>query len=338
MTQDGDDLTTAQRDWWRQCGAATAAMLLPVLGCLAYAGGLPKLPDYVREAMQAALVVLAALVLGAVPAARLLPAQPLWFLLGAMACGYAVLSLAGLLLGVAGLLYVPILLALPAAVAVAGLRRWRWFVQRLTPEALALAADERLLLVLFALLALLNLAAAFSPVIFYDALVYHLNIPAEYLRAHRILLLPHNLHSNLPLGMSMLYLFTLPVPSGVPAQLLNCLFSLLAAGAAYVLARQWCERRRALLAMLLFQTLPVNALFATLLQADIGCAFYGLLALACLVQYRRTGGKALPLLAGVFAGVTLTYKYQSVLIVAVLTAFLLVPERLLRDRRAAVWS
>ena len=91
--------------------------------------------------------------------------------------------------------------------------------------------------------AAINLLGAVVPPFEYDELEYHLGAPSEYLKAGRILFLPHNFYSNMPQLTEMLYLLAMVVRSDVAAKLLHWSFGLLSAMAVYsVASRRWSSR------------------------------------------------------------------------------------------------
>lgn len=106
--------------------------------------------------------------------------------------------------------------------------------------------DRWLLLLGFAsAAALLVLAAlaAFVPAIDYDALVYHLAVPAAYLRAGRIVALPGNVYSNFPLGSEMLTLLAMVVTGDPGAGASAGRLLTVAIGLALAVAAGLCGRR-----------------------------------------------------------------------------------------------
>ena len=75
------------------------------------------------------------------------------------------------------------------------------------------------MLACLAVAALLSLPGALVPTFDYDSLEYHLGAPAEYLKAGRIIALPHNFYSNLPQLTEMLYLLAMTTTSDIAANL-----------------------------------------------------------------------------------------------------------------------
>src|SRR5207244_343934 len=95
---------------------------------------------------------------------------------------------------------------------------------------------SRLMLALIVVAAAINLLGAVVPPFEYDELEYHLGAPSEYLKAGRIIFLPHNFYSNMPQLTEMLYLLAMTVRSDVAAKVLHWTFGVLSAAAVYAVA------------------------------------------------------------------------------------------------------
>jgi len=279
------------------------------------------MPQYGEELSLFLLVLFSAFSLGDLIGQKLLRLpffNGLQGFLISLALGFEGLSLIALLLGSLRLLYKGALLGILIALTLSGLIRIRKAKPRIQLKNLNISLWEGLILILFWLIALINLLSALSPVIFYDALVYHLNIPAEYLKAHRIFPMPYNMHSNLPQGMGMIYIYGLLIKNGVTAKLINSSFALIIALTIYLIARQWLSRQAALIAMLLFYSIPQIFLLSTLVNVDLGAAFYALLALYSILGYFKELNKRWLLLAGLLMGASMGFRYQSAIIAGML--------------------
>ncbi len=240
-----------------------------------------------------------------------------------LALGFTALSLISLLLGSLQLLYEGILIGILTVLSALGVIKIIKQRKNVSFNKIMLTVDEKALIILFWVIVLMNMLSALSPVIFYDALVYHLNIPMEYLKAHQILHMPYNMHSNLPQGMGMIYVYALLLKNGIVAKLLNFFFGLLIALTIYSIARLWLNRRAALIAMLLFYSMPQIFLLSSLVNVDLQAAFYGLLGFHCLIVFNYELKKRLLLLSGIFCGAAMSFRYQSAIIAAMLLIFIL---------------
>lgn len=312
---------------------------LAVVSLFIVLGGWSKLSQYALEILLFLLVSFAAFSLGHWIGQKFLP-KPFFSgwqgLLLSLALGFEGLSLISLLLGSLKILYEQALLGILAAFALFGAIRMKKPERRISLNNINLSFDEGLMLILVWAIVLINMLSALSPVVFYDAMVYHLNIPMEYLKSHRIFHVPYNMHSNLPQGMGMIYIYTLLMKSGVAAKLLNSFFGLLTAITLYLIARQWLSRRAAFITMLLFYSMPQIFLLSTLVNVDLPAAFYVLLALYCLLRSAKQSDKKWLLLAGIFCGVSMSFRYQNAIIAGMLlSSFIFLKKRSLPSSETA---
>lgn len=124
-----------------------------------------------------------------------------WESLGfSFAFGYGITGSAWLLLGLAGMWNLPFMTALAALGAVRGAVEVRGALAALVPAGTSEPKDRTgqflVSLVIFAWV--YNSRFALVPETFYDALIYHLGLPNQYLNAGRILPTPENSFSGIP--------------------------------------------------------------------------------------------------------------------------------------------
>jgi len=159
-----------------------------------------------------------------------------------------------------------------------------------------------------------------NPEIFYDALVYHLAIPQEYLHAGGLARLPFNHYSGLPLLVSMLHLWSLAAGGMYGAKLLN--FGLTAAllWAVYAAGKELQGRRTGLLAAALLAGCPLVLYMPWFSNADGGAALFHALCLVSFWRWSRdrTAGMRHLLLAGLFGGFGAASKYTAAFGLAIL--------------------
>lgn len=297
-----------------------------------------------------------------------------WRLMGGAGLGLGALSLMTLMLGVAGALRpmiaqavvgTGVLLALLAlrqiagagsqfhagAAAVVAAGRARFSIVPSSDQLHESLRRGNWLWALFLPAAAMALAAATIPPGMswieegngYDVLEYHLAAPREYLEAGRIQFLPHNVYSNMPLGVEMLYLLTMqlagdPEEAVLPAQFLNAALGLLAAGAVWLAARETGCRQSAHLAGAVFATCPFIVYLSGVAYVENGQLLFAALALAAFLRGRREGAigadvalqaRTPPrpplvmrevnrwmLLSGLFAGLACGCKYTGVVMTA----------------------
>jgi 4-amino-4-deoxy-L-arabinose transferase-like glycosyltransferase len=170
------------------------------------------------------------------------------------------------------------------------------------------------LLLAFAILAgVLNLLGAVAPPFEYDELVYHLGAPAEYIKAGRILALPHNFYSDLPQLTEMLYLLAMVVRSDIAAKLLHWSFGILAATATYAVAARFWTRRTAMTAAAFFYCLPFVQDLSQTARIDLATTFFSVLAMGGLLVTGASDGYLW--LSALAAGGAVATKWPAVAVV-----------------------
>jgi hypothetical protein len=179
----------------------------------------------------------------------------------------------------------------------------------------------RPLLLLAAIALVLTVFAALAPPTAGDALCYHLEIPKQFLREHRIAYLPDTDNSTYPLLVEMLYLWALVLDGPVAAQLVHCGFGILLALAAVLLATPLLGRKSSWAVGCLTLLVPgvTNQMTAPL--NDVGLAVFTTLALtgwwhACVEEQHPNWY----LLAGWCLGGALGTKYMAIVFALVIAA------------------
>lgn len=175
-------------------------------------------------------------------------------------------------------------------------------------------------------------AASFPPGILwytegngYDVLEYHFGAPREYYDAGRIAFLPHNIYSNFPFNVEMVYLLTFVLRGGphraaIAAQVLNVLLGIWAVAAAW-LAGRTISRLGGHVAGLLTATCPWLAWLCGVAYVENGLLMFAGLAFAAFVTAIRSGtvpGKPARWMvaAGLAAGLACGCKYTAIPMVA----------------------
>jgi len=188
--------------------------------------------------------------------------------------------------------------------------------------------------VFIALIAMAFLGST-SPEIFYDSLTYHLAVPQTYLFAGKIVDMPYNHYSYLPLLISMLYFWGLAVGGMYLAKLMSFSLGLCVLLGLYQWGKVLGGRAVGIIACTVFMGTPLVLYLFWVCNSDLGMAFFLLLALMATWRWScelETNQRML-YLAGIFAGLAVASKYTAVVGVVVLMAF--VAWRSWRKRPAA---
>ncbi|MBI2386857.1 MAG: hypothetical protein HYV14_12750 [Elusimicrobia bacterium] len=233
--------------------------------------------------------------------------------------GYGSVGTLLLLLGLCGLWSGGFLTASLAALAVLsfpGLRELFLSVRRaLTqtrtkPDALGSCAGALVVLVW-----LYSLRYALIPETFYDALVYHLALPAQYLLHGGVYPTPSNSYSGVPALPQMLSGLALAIePWGIAASILHCSLLLWCCVALVGLSRRLGRPQAGVLAALIFAATPV--VIGESFRVSVGLE-WALMELCCLtgllVAAEEQNGLSMPaiVLAGSFLGFAMTTKYPA---------------------------
>ncbi len=245
--------------------------------------------------------------------------------------GLALFSLAQTALGFAGLLYRWPSLACCALLAGAGLfshaRLRRREPAAVLPPAGPLDFLDRLLVLLLAAAAAVNLLGALGPEVFYDSLVYHLAVPSAYNTAGGILHIPYNLYSDLPLAHGMLYSAALFFGGEVCAKLLNFSTGMLSLLAVLALGSRLTGRREGLWGAAVFYAVTQTMRASWPAGSDLPLTLFSFLALFAALGAEGKQRYGRLVLAGLMAGMAMGTKYTGLFPVLGAAAAYLVKER-----------
>jgi len=246
-----------------------------------------------------------------------------------LAVGAGILALLILAIGLAGLLYRPMLIGLLLIGAAGWIRRTGSSPR---PDASPRPQTDRPLIHriaaggrLFALV--LILFGVLMPEFFHDALIYHLELPRYHLLHHRIRFLPWNYNSALPANVESLYLLALAFSDERATKLIHAALALLCAAALGALGRLLSPRPESsrltgLLAGTLFLLTPSVVLLAGVSGNDMGLLFFELTSLLAWWRWRtaaarrqdtatRAPERAWLVISGLLMGFALGSKYSA---------------------------
>jgi len=185
-----------------------------------------------------------------------------------------------------------------------------WLAQR---SELRQEPALRLTLPLAELLMALIAVRALAPPTTYDALMYHLEGPRQFLQLGRLAPLVEPHPANMPFTVQMLYLLGLAFGSDELPSLLHLTLAMLLGLATFSFGRRFFGARVGWLAATILLSAPTVAFYAPVANIDFGWAFFDFLAVyafAIWTQDRRTHWLTL---AGLAAGLSLGSKYLGLL-------------------------
>ncbi|MEW6364452.1 MAG: hypothetical protein AB1714_07420 [Acidobacteriota bacterium] len=216
--------------------------------------------------------------------------------------GAAVVSLAVFTIANLGIMYRGVLLgALTAAALLAVMSN---FAKTMRETATVIPA--RTLVILVPLLALAGMCALVEPGST-DALLYHLSIPATYLRQHSMAPIPNNFFSFWPMGCEMLYAIGLAVAGEIAPALINLTFALV----TLVLLQRIASAPRLIGPAALFYMAPAVTINSGFPYADFGLTFFVLVAFRSLGHFFQTRRVRWAVLAGLFSSAAIACKYTG---------------------------
>lgn len=145
-----------------------------------------------------------------------------------------------------------------------------------------------------------------SPIIDYDALEYHVGLPAYFLKVGKIVSMSNHVYSHFSMNTEMLYLVSLLLGRIEFIKLFNFLFILLSAGLVYGVARDFAGRKAGLLSAMIFLCSGHLAITSWMGKSDIAHAFYCLASVASFIILKQDRSSLI--LTGIFSGLALGSK------------------------------
>lgn len=311
--------------------AVVAAHLYVYPRGLAYAGPLLIL-DHLFDLLAVTALIAIAIAVGnyALSKVGLDLVHPIEALAFGAAVGVGLISTSFLVLGFLSGLHAPILaaaLGLWALLARRELGELPRILRQARSELIASAGDRALLL--FGLLVAAAATAfvlimALAPPVDWDALTYHLQVPAHFLAEGRIYLPDDNLHTAYVGLVHMLYLPLLALGSTSGPALFSAVMALLLGLTAFSLAARLLDGRTASLALGLVWGTTTLLLVAITPRIDVTLALYLLLAhYALLLAASSPSQRDYFYLAALLLGFAFASKYHAVPYIVGLTPLIL---------------
>ena len=191
------------------------------------------------------------------------------------------------------------------------------------PESRGLWSIEALSMTGTVVVLLLVLIQAISPEIQYDALRYHLTLPARFLQAHGYTPTPWIRQSWFVSSSEMLYTFQLALGGEAAAKLLNFAILALLLAMVHGVARRHHSEPAAAVATLLTAATPIVAWVGGTAKPDVFSAAFCFAAFGCFCEWRRDEKWGWLAIGGLCAGLAVSFKLTSVLFVGVLMGTLM---------------
>ncbi|NJL59705.1 MAG: phospholipid carrier-dependent glycosyltransferase [Desulfobacteraceae bacterium] len=155
-----------------------------------------------------------------------------------------------------------------------------------------------------------------------DDLVHHLAVPKLYLKHGGIYEIPSLSFSYYPMNLDLLYMIPLYFGNDIAPKLIHFGFGLMTAGLIFHYLRRRLDVGYALIAVILFLSVPIIIKISSNAYVDSGLVFFSTSALLLLLKWREQQfGLKYLILSAIFCGLALGTKYNALIIFFLLTAF-----------------
>ena len=185
---------------------------------------------------------------------------------------------------------------------------------------------EILFVIILATLLPLLFLNALTPVWDYDALLYHLEIPRQFLAHGRIYFDPEVFRSAYPFLGEMLFLIGLAFKADSFAKLINLTYAILFILSVYAFGKRFFGRETAILAILILVGTPALPSWATWVSIDFAWAGYEFWSLYIVILWLANEKKDSPrwlALTGILSGLAASTKYLSLTTMLIVGAIIL---------------
>jgi len=154
--------------------------------------------------------------------------------------------------------------------------------------------------------------AASTPPYFFDALLYQLAIPADYLRNHGFTYNPYSILTSYPMNANLFFSIPLSLHSDMAAQLISFLFTIFGCITIKEFIEQHLDSKAASLATVIYLTTPVISITSLIPLIDTILAYYSLLTFILLFHYCQSNKNSLFYLACCAAGIAFGIKHTFI--------------------------
>lgn len=149
------------------------------------------------------------------------------------------------------------------------------------------AKEEKLIISLISLFAIINLIGVLSPEFSFDALWYHLTLPKIYIQDHAIKHISGGLlyYSNMPKLIDLTFIPALMFGNEILAKFIHFLFGILCCIALYKCSKIFLGRTFSLLVVLIFYSNIAVAWLSTVAYIDLGRTFFEIMAFWGVIKF-----------------------------------------------------
>ncbi|MEW5806857.1 MAG: glycosyltransferase family 39 protein [Acidobacteriota bacterium] len=174
-------------------------------------------------------------------------------------------------------------------------------------------ALEKILTTIMWMIVILTFLFSFRPPVHYDALEYHLSVPAEFIKNGGLVYLPHDVQSNFPMNVEMLYLLSLLLSGWKVANFINFAFLPLIIALVYSFSKRFFGARSALFSALIVSSLfPIMEL-STHPLVDLEFAFFTVASFLLAIFWLYEKNDRYLYLSALLSGIALGIKYTALI-------------------------
>jgi len=144
-----------------------------------------------------------------------------------------------------------------------------------------------------------------------DELIYHLEIPKRLIESQGDIVFTNNIYAYFPNFADMFFLLGLGTAGEAAAKLFHVLSGFLLTLLIYRTASLWLDRKRAILTVFIFLSIPSVMVIMSLAYVDLTYVFYTVLFFLTLLEFINKRDIHHVILAGIFLGATVCIKYTG---------------------------
>lgn len=246
--------------------------------------------------------------------------------LGLLSLAYLVL-----ILGVLGLLNKIFLYPVIIFLFILSLYEWKISLSKIRPKIQSAVPDRNLSTYVLLFILLFNLLSNFlfsyAPATGIEEQVNELALPKIYSDTGRIQNLAENSCSYYPQTVEMISTVLMILRGETAVKLFNYVLSVGLMILIYCIGCNFFNKYVGLLSAAIFYTMPIITSLAGVVNSDLGCSLYGILAILAFLKWREENYHIRWLwLTGLLAGATMSIKYNAVFVLFGLMLLLLFTE------------
>lgn len=185
------------------------------------------------------------------------------------------------------------------------------------------------LLILFGILAAINLIGTLSPEYSFDALWYHLTLPKIFIENHKIFFIEGNIfyYSLMPKLGEMLFTPLLMFGNETLAKLIQWTFGILTSIVVYKISRKYFDENVSFLAVLIFYANLVVAWESTVAYIDLVRTFFEAMGLWGFLNWYETKDRKWLIESAVMIGLAISSKNLAIGTIAIFFALFLISDK-----------